>query len=348
MRPTFAQRLLDWFDLHGRHDLPWQQDVNPYRVWVSEIMLQQTQVRTVIPYFLRFMQRFPDVASLAAAPLDEVLHHWTGLGYYARARNLHKAAQRVCEHHGGELPGRLEEMQALPGVGRSTAGAVLSLACGQRQAILDGNVKRVLTRCFAVAGWPGSSVVAKRLWQLAEAQTPDNRVADYNQAVMDLGATVCTRGKPACPDCPLHDICIACAEGRQAQFPAGKPRKRLPQRRVRMLLVRDGDGALLLEQRPPTGVWGGLWSFPEIGTDDDPLDWCDTTLNRSARVGRTLASRRHTFSHFHLDIVPTELLLNGPGCRVLEAPGRLWYNPGQPEDIGLAAPVVRLIAEIAE
>ena len=346
MSADFAKRVLAWYDAHGRKHLPWQQDVNPYRVWVSEIMLQQTQVNTVIPYFERFVQRFPDIDALASAPLDEVLHHWTGLGYYARARNLHKAAQQARERFAGTLPTDLDGMQSLPGIGRSTAGAILSLAGGQRQPILDGNVKRVLARCFAVPGWPGSSQVLKRLWELSERLTPTGRVAHYNQAMMDLGATVCTRSNPACERCPLGSECVARAEGRPLDYPGKKPKKALPQRAVRMLLVRAEDGTLLLEQRPPAGIWGGLWSFPEIAADADPLDWCCRSLQQPAQLARTLKTRRHTFSHFHLDIEPVELLLNGPGCGVLDGAGRLWYNPRQPDEIGLAAPVVRLIDEI--
>ena len=348
MSADFAQRVLRWFDRHGRRHLPWQRDVTAYRVWVSEIMLQQTQVATVIPYFERFMQRFPTVEALAAAPLDEVLHRWSGLGYYARARNLHRAAQHVCEHHGGVFPGDLARLQALPGIGRSTAGAILSLAGGQRATILDGNVKRVLARCFGIEGWPGSSAVLKRLWQRAETLTPGERVDHYNQAMMDLGATVCTRGRPACEACPLAEGCVARATGRQQELPGRRPRKTLPQRAVRMLLVRDASGALLLERRPPAGIWGGLWGLPEIDSDADPLGWCHETLQQGAEITRHLETRRHTFSHFHLDIEPVELLLTGPGCGVLEASDRVWYNLERPQDVGLAAPVARLIDEIAD
>jgi A/G-specific adenine glycosylase len=344
----FARRVLRWFDRHGRRNLPWQRDVNAYRVWVSEIMLQQTQVATVIPYFERFMRRFPTVEALAAAPLDEVLHLWSGLGYYARARNLHRAAQQVCELYDGVFPGDLARVQALPGIGRSTAGAILSLAGGQCATILDGNVKRVLARCFGIEGWPGSSAVLKRLWQLAETLTPDGQVDHYNQAMMDLGATVCTRGRPACEACPLVDCCFAHATGRQRELPGRRPKKTLPQRAVRMLLVRDASGALLLERRPPAGIWGGLWCLPEVDCDADPLGWCHETLQQGAEITRHLETRRHTFSHFHLDIEPVEILLNGPGCGVLEASDRVWYNPQRPEDVGLAAPVARLIDEIAD
>jgi len=311
-------------------------------------MLQQTQVATVIPYFERFMARFPDVHALAEAPLDEVLHHWSGLGYYARARNLHRAARTISEDLGGAFPGDLDAMQALPGVGRSTAGAVLSLAAGQRQTILDGNVKRVLARYCAVPGWPGDGPVLRRLWELAEAFTPARRVADYNQAMMDLGATLCTRSRPACNDCPLRGDCGARGLGRVEDFPGKRPRKTLPLRSVRMLLVRDPDGAVLLERRQASGLWGGLWSLPEIAIDADPLGWCEAALQQQARIGRTLAGRRHSFSHFHLDIEPLEILLNNPTCGVLEGGSRLWYNARSPDNLGLAAPVARLLEEIAD
>jgi len=346
--PDFAHRVLAWFDDHGRKHLPWQQHASSYRVWVSEIMLQQTRVGTVIPYYERFMKRFPDVRHLAAAPMDEVLHHWSGLGYYARARNLHRAAQVVCAEYGGDFPGDLDGMQTLPGVGRSTAAAVLSLAQGQRQSILDGNVKRVLARHVGEPGWPGRSAVSSRLWALAESLTPRQRVADYNQAMMDLGAGVCTRSDPDCDVCPLRGDCAAFELGRPQDFPGRKPRKSLPQRKVRMLLVREPSGNVLLERRPPAGIWGGLWCLPELDPKTDPLAWCGDRLQQSARLGRTLALRRHTFSHFHLEIEPLEILLDPPGFGVLEGGQRLWYNPRQPEEIGLAAPVARLLDEIAD
>lgn len=345
---AFSDRVLAWFDAHGRKHLPWQQEASVYRVWVSEIMLQQTQVATVVPYFERFIARFPGVEDLATASLDEVLHHWSGLGYYARARNLHRAAQLVVGEMDGEFPDNLAGMQLLPGVGRSTAAAILSLAAGQRQTILDGNVKRVLARFFAEPGWPGRTAVLNRLWGRAESLTPVRRVAHYNQAMMDLGAGVCTRSKPACDACPLNHDCAALKLGRPQDFPGRRPKKSLPQRTVRMLLVREPSGAVLLERRPPAGVWGGLWCLPEVSLDIDPLDWCAGKLQETAAIGRTLTSRRHTFSHFHLDIEPVEILLNQPGCSVLEAGQRLWYNPRQPDNVGLAAPVARLLDEIAD
>ncbi|MEQ8262375.1 A/G-specific adenine glycosylase [Pseudohaliea sp.] len=339
----FAGRLLAWFDDHGRKHLPWQQAIDPYRVWVSEIMLQQTQVSTVIPYFERFMAAFPDVKALAAADIDNVLHHWTGLGYYARARNLHRAARAVIGEHGGRFPETVDALAALPGIGRSTAGAIVSIACGGRAPILDGNVKRVLARYHAVAGWPGRSAVLNTLWEHAEAHTPGQRVADYTQAIMDLGATVCTRSRPACALCPLAEGCAARAAGNPGDYPGKKPRKILPQRQTAFVLARHPDGAWLLEQRPPAGIWGGLWCFPEVTSPGDAETWCRDALQAEPGTGSPLAPFRHTFSHYHLDITPVVIPLDSAGEAVTESGGRLWYDPASPPRIGLAAPVLRLI-----
>jgi A/G-specific adenine glycosylase len=343
----FAQRVLAWFDQHGRSGLPWQQDTGPYQVWVSEIMLQQTRVATVIPYYQRFMQRFPGLQALADASEDELLHHWSGLGYYARARNLHRAARIVCDQYGGRFPTELEQVQSLPGIGRSTAGAILSLALGQRQPILDGNVKRVLARCFAVPGWPGESAVVKRLWALAERHTPEQRVGAYNQAMMDLGATLCTRSRPDCGRCPLAEPCLARARGEQDLYPGRKPGRPLPERHIQLLLIRSG-GELLLEKRPPAGIWGGLWSLPECPPEADSLGWCNERLGPGARLLRRWPQRRHSFTHFRLRMQPVEILLPEPGCAVMEPERRLWYNLAQPGRLGLAAPVDRLISELNE
>ncbi len=344
----FARRLLDWYDEHGRHDLPWQRDATPYRVWVSEIMLQQTQVATVIPYYERFMARFPDVAALAAAPLDEVLGHWSGLGYYARARNLHAAAGRVVAEHRGELPRDLEELMALPGIGRSTAGAILALAAGERHPILDGNVKRVLARFHAVEGWPGRSAVAKRLWALAEEHTPHERVADYTQAVMDLGATLCTRGRPDCRRCPQRHDCEALALGRPGDFPGRKPKQTARRRETaHFVLAWDGE-AVLLERRPPAGIWGGLWSLPEVVGDESPEDWCRRQLDGEPLMVESWQPMEHSFTHFDLDIHPTLLRVTPSAGRVLDGDGRLWYNVAEPARIGLPAPVSRLISRLNE
>ena len=344
---NFASRILDWFNHHGRHDLPWQQDTTPYRVWVSEIMLQQTQVKTVIPYFERFTDTFPTVQALADAAEDEVLHLWTGLGYYARARNLHRAARQVTEVHGGRLPETVDELSALPGIGRSTAGAIVSIAHGQRAAILDGNVKRVLARYRAVDGWPGKTAVHDALWEIAEEYTPGKRCADYTQAMMDLGATLCTRSTPRCGDCPLQSDCTANAQGRQADYPGKKPKKTLPIKTTRFLMIRDRAGHLLLEKRPGQGIWGGLWCFPEA----QELDPGTASLDRIGLEPVTVEAWpvfRHTFSHYHLDIEPVLLELDRNPRQVMEADRQLWYNVRQPPQIGLAAPVADLLQQLAK
>ena len=345
--PEFAERLLAWYDRHGRHDLPWQRDRTPYRVWVSEVMLQQTRVETVIPYFSRFMARFPDIEALAAADQDEVLHLWSGLGYYARGRNLHAAARRIVEEFGGCFPREIEVVESLPGLGRSTAGAVLAQALDLRHPILDGNVKRVMARYRAVEGWPGASAVQRALWELAEVFTPRQRVADYTQAIMDLGATLCVRANPRCGECPVADGCTAHAEGRTAELPSPKPKKALPVRVARWLLLRDAEGSLLLERRPPGGIWGGLWCFPECPPEEDAVRWCGERLGLSVRGEARLPALRHTFSHFHLDISPTLLEVEEDGARVMDAGPALWYNTRNPARRGLPAPVERLLHELA-
>ncbi len=349
MNPSeFSKQVIDWQQRCGRNDLPWQGSGDPYRVWISEIMLQQTQVAKVIPYFNRFMARFPDLASLAAAAEDEVLHLWSGLGYYARARNLRKAAEVVQGHFSGRFPEAIEALESLPGIGRSTAGAILSLALGQSQPILDGNVKRVLARHFMVEGWPGRSAVAKRLWELTRQLTPQQEAAAYNQGMMDLGATICTRGIPRCDLCPLGDSCQAREQGRQLEFPEPRPAKTLPVRSTRMLLVQNGAGLVLLERRPPVGIWGGLWSLPECPPDTDLSAWCEAHFRAELKQIRELPARRHSFSHFHLDITPLELQLKSPDNCVMDAAARVWYNPAMPDERGLAAPVARIIEESSQ
>ncbi|ALM54131.1 A/G-specific adenine glycosylase [Halomonas huangheensis] len=339
-REIFSKRLLEWYDRYGRHDLPWQQDRTPYRVWVSEIMLQQTQVATVIPYFERFMARFPDVASLAGASQDEVLHLWTGLGYYARGRNLHKAAQVVMAEHEGRFPVESQEaMASLPGIGRSTAGAIIAQSTGQRAVILDGNVKRVLTRLQAVEGWPGRPAVERELWSLAEHFTPDQRVVDFTQAMMDLGATLCRRGQPDCDHCPFEDVCVARARGEQRRFPESKPKKATPVRTTRMLVLRDDEGRVLLEQRPSSGLWGGLWSLPQFDTDRDMALWLDQHAP-AARRSEPQASFTHVFSHFRLEITPVPARVERLDS---VAEGWRWYAPSSPDSVGLAAPVKKLL-----
>jgi len=336
---SFATRLLAWYHSHGRKNLPWQQDRSAYRVWVSEIMLQQTQVDTVIPYYERFMQRFPDVQTLAATAQDEVLHHWSGLGYYARARNLQRAAQQICAAHGGEFPRELETLNNLPGIGRSTAAAILAQAFGLRHAILDGNVKRVLARYHGVEGWPGQSQVQQRLWDYAEQHTPQRELVDYTQAIMDLGATLCRRTRPRCGDCPLVDDCDAFHSLRTGELPTPKPRKALPVKAARMLVLQDAQQRVMLEKRPPSGIWGGLWSLPELQLDDDVAAQCRQRWQLEISAPQDAPSFRHTFSHYHLDITPCRVQVKNPDQCVMEAERIVWYNIAQPDRLGLAAPV---------
>ncbi|MGB5260547.1 MAG: A/G-specific adenine glycosylase [Gammaproteobacteria bacterium] len=341
----FSERVLDWYRQHGRQDLPWQRNPVPYRVWVSEIMLQQTQVATVIPYYQRFMDRFPDLTTLAAADQDQVLHYWSGLGYYARARHLHAAAQQIVDRYAGRFPELFDAVVDLPGIGPSTAGAILSLACGQRHPILDGNVKRVLARYHTIDGWPGNTRVQKILWELADRHTPARDVAAYTQAIMDLGATLCTRSQPACSRCPIRAGCAACATGSQADYPAPRPKKSLPVREVVMLLIANEQDELLLEKRPPSGVWGGLWGFPELETSADLNDWCKSRLGLRVRQFSAWPVLRHTFSHFHLDITPVHAEVSAHSPRVMEGAQRLWYKPEGSDERGLAAPVAKLIQQ---
>ncbi len=345
-RNDFAQRLLHWFDQHGRHDLPWQQDINPYRVWVSEIMLQQTQVKTVIPYFERFMAAFPTVQDLAAAPTDQVLHLWTGLGYYARARNLHRAASLVCEEFEGIFPNDVETLTSLPGVGRSTAGAIVSIAGGCRAAILDGNVKRVLSRHQCIEGWPGTTAVERQLWQVADTFTPDSRYGDYSQAIMDLGATLCSRSKPACTACPVAADCAARLTGRQGEFPGKKPKKAMPVRSTTFLIATNPEDEVYLEQRPATGIWGGLWCFPEIDSVEAVSTACLDRWQQQPLSVTVQPAFRHTFSHYHLDITPAHVSLGAAPQAVMASDQALWYNRLKSPEVGLAAPVVKLLAAL--
>ena len=339
----FAERLIGWFDLHGRRGLPWQTDRTPYRVWVSEIMLQQTQAANVAPYFSRFMSAFPSVEILAATDLDRVLAIWAGLGYYARARNLHAAARKVVRNYGGEIPATVEGLMSLPGVGRSTAGAVLALAHGKRAAILDGNARRVLARYEAVEGWPGRAAVQRVLWAHAERCTPRARVADYTQAIMDLGATLCTRVRPRCGECPLTADCKARIRGLQAMLPTPRPRRARPRRDVRMLLIVNPEREVLLERRPPNGIWGGLYSLPELATEEDPRDWCRRHLGVDVREPAARSPLKHGFSHFDLMIHPVEIRLQTTGNAVMDRDGWLWYNPEQEARVGVAAPIAVLL-----
>ena len=340
----FADRVLAWFDVHGRRDLPWQRPKNPYRTWVSEIMLQQTQVQTVIPYFDRFMRRFPDVQALADAAQDEVLQHWSGLGYYARARNLHRAAKSICNEHGGVFPDSLDAVTALPGIGRSTAGAILSLAMDQRHPILDGNVKRVLARHEAVEGWPGQTAVANRLWEIAERNTPTERVADYTQAIMDLGATLCTRSNPACERCPVATDCAALGSGSVTELPGRKPKKDKPLRTTTMVLA-SFDGQVYLERRPESGIWGGLWSLPEVD-NKGAEDWCREHLGSEVRETESWQLLRHSFSHYDLDIQPIVVRVDSPLSKVADCDDAIWHRLDTNLPGGMAAPVSKLIEQL--
>ena len=339
--PSFADKVLAWFDLHGRKDLPWQTNPTAYRVWVSEIMLQQTQVSTVIPYYQRFMQRFPDLLSLANAPLDDVLKHWEGLGYYTRARNLHKSAQFIRDYYSGTFPIEMEQVEALSGIGRSTAGAILSLSQNQRHAILDGNVKRVLARYHAVATPTNEPRTLQQLWQYAEQHLPTARYNDYTQAMMDMGATLCTRTKPACLLCPLQTECEGFKQGNPTAYPVKKPSKINPEKMRAGLLLTNDLGETLLVQRPPTGIWGGLWSFPEF---DDKMA-LQTWLQ--AQFGTTLTptlclTQTHTFSHYTLQLalytttLPPQAAAS-PG--IMEATSWLWYKADTNVAGGLSAAV---------
>lgn len=341
---AFSPRLLAWYRRHGRKDLPWKQTRDPYHIWVSEIMLQQTQVSTVIPYFERFITRFPDIPALAAAGLDEVLHHWTGLGYYARARNLHRATGMIVDAHDGKFPRAFDAVHALPGIGASTAGAILAFAFGQRHVILDGNVKRVLTRYHAIQGWPGKREIEKRLWALAERHTPRSRVRAYTQAIMDLGATVCQRARPDCARCPVRTACRARALGIPLAYPAPAPRRVLPIRTTAMLIIRDRRGRVLLQRRPPAGLWGGLWAFPECDSDNVTA-WCRDTLGLDVKLDTPSSPLRHSFSHFHLDITPIAARVLS-ASKAMENPQTVWYNPEQPDERGFAAPVKRLLDQL--
>ena len=344
IKQLFNEKVLAWFDINGRKNLPWQLNKTPYTVWVSEIMLQQTQVKTVIPYYQAFMQRFPDILSLADAPQDEVLHHWTGLGYYARARNLQKSAQIIRGQYVGKFPEQLEQLIALPGIGRSTAAAILSLACGQHHSILDGNVKRVLARYFAVEGWPGNKKVETDLWQFADKLTPKARTADYTQAMMDMGATLCTRSKPKCDICPVQTDCLAFVQGRQTELPHKKPKKTIPVKST-FMLIPMWQKQLLIYKRPPAGLWGGLWGFYEVEhAEQIPEQALSLGLNDIQQ--QTLRPFRHTFSHFHLDIQPVILFLKQqPIARVMEDT-QMWYNLSEPQNVGLAAPTKKLFSTI--
>ncbi|MFK5950629.1 MAG: A/G-specific adenine glycosylase [Methylococcales bacterium] len=338
---TFQKKILLWFDLNGRKNLPWQIEMTAYRTWLSEIMLQQTQVTTVIPYFNRFIQTFPTIKSLAESPLDLVLQHWAGLGYYARARNLHKTAI-IINNNKGEFPVDLEGLMALPGIGRSTAGAILNIAFNKSHPILDGNVRRVLARYYAISGWTGNSKISNELWKISSRLTPVQRCADYTQAMMDLGATLCTRSKPRCDDCPIKSDCLARIENKIKQLPTPKPAKPLVAKNIIFVIFTDQNQQILLEKRPPTGIWGGLWSLPEFDAMADIETLCQQK-NIIIKAMTQLDEQRHTFSHYHLDYTPIKVEIENPTNNVMEANQSVWYKSEQINSLGLASPIKRLL-----
>ncbi|PHS25264.1 MAG: A/G-specific adenine glycosylase [Methylophaga sp.] len=343
---SFSEQLLTWFDHAGRKDLPWQKDNSPYHVWLSEIMLQQTQVNTVIPYYLRFTQAFPDMELLAKASVDDVLALWTGLGYYARARNLHKTAVIVSTSFQGNMPSNIDDLIALPGIGRSTAGAIMALGHHQRFPILDGNVKRVLTRYAAIEGWPAKKAVETKLWRYAEQLLPQHRFADYIQAQMDLGATLCTRSKPNCAACPINGNCQAFIQGEPTKYPTAKPKKTTPTRQSHWIVAQSCKGELLLEQRNNRGIWGGLWSFPETKTADEINNYCKRNIYFSANTTQSLAPFKHVFSHFKLNINP-HLIHCTPILNHLSDNNKFkWYKIDEALQLGLPAPVKLLIQSL--
>lgn len=341
----FAEKLIAWQQVHGRHDLPWQQTRDPYAVWVSEIMLQQTQVSAVIGYYDRFMQRFPTIASLAQAEQDEVMQYWSGLGYYSRARNLHHAAQTIMREHGGIFPKDFDTIQTLKGIGRSTAAAISVFAFNQRQTILDGNVKRVLARLYAVNGWPGSPEVEKKLWQIAEQLLPEQGLPAYVQGLMDFGATLCTRSKPRCVECPVQNQCQAYQQQQVAQLPSPKPRKALPEKQVTMLMIVDA-GEILLERRPNQGIWGGLWSLPELSSTQIAVPHVQQTLGMETETLEVLPVLWHTFTHFKLEIIPQPLQLTGR--RPSLPPNMQWLGLTDAIAAALPTPVRTLIKTLKQ
>jgi len=344
MASGIAAKLTTWQKKHGRHDLPWQGTRDPYAIWLSEIMLQQTQVATVIPYYNRFLAHFPGVAELAAAPLDEVLRLWSGLGYYSRARNLHKAAQVVVNEHGGRFPRRFEDVTALPGVGRSTAAAICVFSFGARHAILDGNVKRVLARLRGVKGYAGEKKVADRLWQEAERLLPRHGIEAYTQGLMDLGSSVCTRGKPRCNDCPLHGDCVALKRGWVAGLPSPRPRKVLPHKRTTMLVLTRA-GEVLLEKRPPTGIWGGMWCLPEVARHPDLEAYCLKRFGARVLEVETMPTLAHGFTHFSLDIRPLHVRVSALVPQAAE-PGLTWLSLEDARGAAIPTPVRKILAQL--
>lgn len=340
---SFATRLLAWFDVNGRHDLPWQHPRTPYRVWLSEIMLQQTQVKTAAPYFERFIAALPTLPALAAAPLDDVLALWSGLGYYSRARNLHRAAQRCMSEHAGDLPRDADALVALPGIGRSTAAAILAQAWGDRHPILDGNVKRVLARYHGVEGWPGTPAIEKQLWSYAGQHLPAGRMADYTQAQMDLGATLCTRARPGCVACPLSVDCVARIQHRTAELPTRKPAKAIPQRQAQVLWFEDRDGRILLQRRPPAGIWASLWTLPQADDDTGAGEFINRHIGGVPGTGEPLPPIAHAFSHYKLELLPRRWRDVALHESVRDNDSLRWVPPDDLSTLGIPAPIRRLL-----
>ncbi|PCJ17520.1 MAG: A/G-specific adenine glycosylase [Gammaproteobacteria bacterium] len=347
---TFSSDVIDWQKKHGRKNLPWQKNRNAYRVWVSEIMLQQTQVATVIPYYQRFMAVFPSLTELANAPQDQVLQLWTGLGYYARARNMHKTAQLLVAEQQGQWPQDLQALIDLPGIGRSTAGAILSLGMNKKGVILDGNVKRVLARYHCVEGWPDSSKTNKLLWGHAETYTPNRGSKTFNQGMMDLGASLCSKKAPQCSLCPLQQRCEAFATHSQEQFPHTKPKVKLPQKTTSMLMIIRNKNQVLLQQRPPQGIWGGLWGFPECDVQDQASieEHCVSQLGVKVDVLSTWRPIKHTFSHFQLTISPIELSYKRSRNQISESSPSVWHHFNETPSFGVATPIKKILAKLSD
>ncbi|HEY8117812.1 MAG TPA: A/G-specific adenine glycosylase [Methylophilaceae bacterium] len=340
----FPSRLINWQKLHGRHDLPWQNTRDPYAIWVSEIMLQQTQVAAVIGYYQRFMQRFPTIASLANAEQEQVMQYWSGLGYYSRARNLHSAAQIIMDEHAGIFPDDFDKIMSLPGIGRSTAAAITSFCFDTPKAILDGNVKRVFARHFLVEGWPGLPKVEKQLWQLAEELLPKADMVAYTQGLMDLGATLCTRSKPRCEACPLQLSCKAFQCNRTKDLPTSKPRKAIPDKYTTMLVLKQFD-EVLLEKRPPSGIWGGLWSLPEITEAEDARQIASQRFGVETAVLPALPTFTHTFTHFRLHITPQPLQVT-KHLPVAQESGLIWLSREDAIGAALPTPIRKLLLNL--
>ncbi|MYM21254.1 A/G-specific adenine glycosylase [Duganella sp. FT135W] len=353
--PSFSADLIGWQQVHGRHTLPWQNTRDAYLVWLSEIMLQQTQVSAVLGYYARFLERFPTLRDLAAAPVEDVMAQWSGLGYYTRARNLHKCAQRVVAEYDGVFPSDPLLLAELPGIGRSTAAAIAAFSSGRRAAIMDGNVKRVFARVFGIDTYPGERKTEEAMWRRAEALLPEAGIESYTQGLMDMGATLCTRSSPSCERCPMQPRCVAFATGRTKDLPVRKPKKAVPEKHAVMLLVVDGD-QVLLEQRPPSGIWGGLLSLPEldghVAAEDDEVEPADqdALMRAVSKFGEMescehLSTVTHVFTHYKLHIAPYRITLSRRLMLAAES-GHVWLNAADIANAALPAPVKKLLLEL--